>query len=293
MKFSRISVTKKGVELAYERKDEHKSEEVVAKSAERPLPSFADALQSFTAFVIDLLEIPDEWRDNLTVTTLNLSEDKNGYRGLIVTATRPIPKAYDRPLVMNTPLVREGSEDASDEACTLSDEVLELVALVEGEAVRYLNGEREQLDLLKPPSDSENVREFDENAAHAEVQSTRKPKGRKGKTPPQSETGVAIVANEPGDPVTDAALRQLLLSVEQDVGVDAIGILTSSERSACETWARETLDAIVRGTARPEVPEILKRMTTPALSDGWTSDTLPPKASDVLTISGRAKAGVR
>jgi hypothetical protein len=69
MKFSRISVTKKGVELAYERKDEHKSEEVVAKSAERPLPSFADALQSFDAFVIDLLEIPKQWRENLSITT--------------------------------------------------------------------------------------------------------------------------------------------------------------------------------------------------------------------------------
>jgi len=289
MKFSRISVTKKGVELAYERKDEHKSEEVVAKSAERPLPSFADALQSFAAFVIDLLEIPDEWRENLTITTLNLSEDKNGYRGLIVTATRPIPKAYDRPLVMNTPLVREGSEDASDEACTLSDEVLELVSLVEGEAVRYLNGEREQLDLLKP-SNSENVAEFNENAAHAEVQSTRKPKGRKGKTPPQSETGVALVVNEPGEPLDDNALRQLLLMVERDVPIDALAILTSSEREASAAWAKarqQEMLGTLDSTAMPAEPAcVIRYATLPLKADAWTGDHVPPKATDVETVHG-------
>jgi hypothetical protein len=290
MKFSRISVTKKGVELAYERKDEHKSEEVVAKSAERPLPSFADALQSFDAFVIDLLEIPKQWRENLSITTLNLSEDKNGYRGLIVTATRPIPKAYDRPLVMNTPLVREGSEDASDEACTLSDEVLELVALVEGEAVRYLNGEREQLDLLKP-SNSENVAEFNENSAHAEVQSTRKPKGRKGKPPRQADTGVAIVANEAGEPLDEAGLRQLLLSVDRDVPVDAIGIWTSSERDAAQRWGEARQKEMIGELSTDLVPRepeaVIRYATLPLKADEWTGDP-PPKARDVVTIAGRA-----
>lgn len=274
MKFSRISVTKKGVNLAYEKADEHKSEETVAKSSEQPLSTFVDALQSFTPFVIDLLEIPEEWRANLTVTTLNLSEDKNGYRGLIVTATRPVPKAYDRPLVLNTPLVREGSDEASDEACTLPDEVLELIGLVETEAVRYLNGEREQRELFNKSESSENVKDFDQRAAAAEVASTRKPKrNKKGK---DFIPGVGDVANpEATEPPTSEQLRALLLKVGRDMPIDALSTLTSSERDAILAWAVAKEDPFTPERDMPLEPEAVKAFATLPLSDGWTTDRAP------------------
>lgn len=276
MQFNRISVTKKGVELAYERADEHKVEEIKATSSERPLPSFADAMQAFTPFVIDLLEIPDDWQSALTITTLNLSADKNGNRGLIVTATKPVAKAYDRPLVLNTPLVREGGDEPSDEACVLPDEVLELISLAEEEAVRYLNGEREQRELFDKPS--ENVKQFDERAAAAEVASTRKPrKGRKAKGPLPGQTGVEYVANEPGVPLDDRGLRQLLLSVERDVPIDAIARWTSSDRDAAQRWAeneQHRLASLAGGhrvvNAEPEPECIAKSATLPLKANEWT-----------------------
>lgn len=274
MQFNRISVTKKGVELAYERADEHKVEEIKATSSERPLPSFADAMQAFAPFVIDLLEIPDDWQSALTITTLNLSADKNGNRGLIVTATKPVAKAYDRPLVLNTPLVREGGDEPADEACVLPDEVLELIALAEDEAVRYLNGEREQRELFDKPS--ENVKQFDERAAAAEVASTRKPKkGRKAKGPLPGQTGVEYVANEPGVPLDDDELRQLLLSVERDVPVDAIARWTSSDRDAAQRWAEHRQKQLLQHANGEPVMENL-----PEPECVEKSATLPLKADE-------------
>jgi hypothetical protein len=281
MQFNRISVTKKGVELAYERADEHKVEEIKATSSERPLPSFADAMQAFSPFVIDLLEIPDDWQSALTITTLNLSADKNGNRGLIVTATKPVAKAYDRPLVLNTPLVREGGDEPADEACVLPDEVLELIALAEDEAVRYLNGEREQRELFE--GSSENVKQVDERMAAAEVASTRKPKRGKGKTPKQGDTGVAIVANEAGEPLDDDGLRQLLLSVERDVPIDAINLWTSSDRDAAQRWATARQKQLVGQApdgAVPTEPEcVANSATLPIMADDWT-EAAPVRVND-------------
>jgi hypothetical protein len=277
MRFNRMSITKRGVELNYELRDQHKLEEIKAFSAEPPLSSFSDAMQAFCPFVIGLLEIPENWREALTITTLNLSEDKNGNRGLIVTAVKPVANAYDRPLVLNTPLVREGGDDPSEEACVLVDEVLELIALAESEAERYLNGEREQRELFdgKTAETSENAKEFDERAAHAENLSTRKPRRGRGKArgPRPADTGVDFVANPGADePVTDENLREFLLKADRDVSVEAIAKVTSSEREAAFQWAIDP-----EGT---DEPEWIKAFADPSLVvDGW-QDAPPPKLGD-------------
>lgn len=289
MRFNRMSITKRGVELNYELRDQHKLEEIKAFSAEPPLSSFSDAMQAFCPFVIGLLEIPENWREDLTITTLNLSEDKNGNRGLIVTAVKPVANAYDRPLVLNTPLVREGGDDPSEEACVLADEVLELIALAESEAEaeRYLNGEREQRELFdgKTAETSENAKDFNERAAHAENLSTRKPRRGRGKAkgPRPADTGVDFVANPGADqPVTNDVLRDMLLLADRDVSIEAIAKVTSSEREAAERWA-----AAVHLAASdhddvdvPEEPAWIKDFADPSLVvDGW-QDAPPPKLGD-------------
>jgi len=312
MRFSKISITKKGVHLTRETKDANGAiESVDLESPERPLAEFSDALQSFVPFVTDLLmgAVTVE-SDDMRITTLNLSEDKNGLRGLIVTAIVPVPNAYDKPLVVNTPLVREGGENPSDDAFVLSDEVLELIKLAESEATRYVRGERVQGELFNRAESTaketgENVREFDEAAAHAEVTSTRKPntngtngkhpkgkRGRGGKAPRQADTGVSVVVNEPGEQLDDAALRQLLLSVDRDVPIDAIALFTSSERDASQAWAEARQKEMIGQLDATKVPAepnvVIKFATLPLKADEWTSDSLPPKASEVTTLAGKA-----
>lgn len=279
MRFSHISVTKKGVSLTRESQDKNGAIETIdLESPERPLPEFTDALQSFLPYVTDLVlgAITIE-SEETKITTLNLSVDKNGNRGLIVTAIVPVPNAYDRPIVINTPLVREGGENASDDAFVLSDEVLELIQLAESEATRYVRGERVQGELfakaeIKPQS--ENAKSFDDRAAAAEVASTRKPRTKKQK---DFIPGTGAIVN-PGatEVLSDAGLRNLLGSVDRDVPVDAIVQFTSSERASAERWARfrqrEIVGSVKPDEAVPIEPEcIVKNTTLPLTADRWTA----------------------
>lgn len=291
MKFSRISVTKKGVELDFERKDDEATEEVKWSSHYRPLSAFTDALQSFDAYIVDLIPFLAEVQDSLRVTTLNLSEDKNGLRGLIVTATTPVEKAYNKPLVLNTPLVREGGENASDDAFVLSDEVLDLIALVESEARRYKNGEHEQVEMFSKEertATSENAKNFDENAAAAEVKSTRKPRAKKHPNAgvPEQLQVQNPDATEP--PLDDPKLRQLLLQAERDVSVDAIARWTATERAIAESWARATVKKMLGtvGVLVPAEPECVVTSSNPVITaDQWTDPATPPKAADVDAVA--------
>lgn len=291
MRFKKISIKKKGVHTVRETKNEHGAKEAIdLESPERPLPSFVDSLQAFKSYVRDLLpfELTEE---QLTVTTLNLSEDTNGLRGLVVTATVPIPKAYNNPLVLNTPLVREGGENASPEAFILSDEVLQLIALAESEATRYVNGERVQTELFTKAqagvTTSENVKRFDERAAAAEVASTRKPKpSRSRKSAADAEAEANTWNPDKTIPPTTEQIRQLLLSVERDVPVDAIGAWSSSERDAAQRWAEARQKELVGQLADkkvPREPECVLKAATPSLKDGWTTE--PPKKLDDASIA--------
>jgi len=293
MIFSKISITGKGVHLVRETTDANgATESIDLESPERPLGSFIDALQAFKSYVTDLLpfKIEDDTAakrtplSDMKVTTLSLSSDKNGMRGLIVTAIVPVPKAYNKPVLLNTPLVREGAEDASENAMVLSDNVLQLIRLAEDEATRYVNHERVQGEIFAQTATTENTAAFNERAAAAEVSSTRKPrqsKKDKAALAAQTETGIPVV-NPVGAPLTDDALRQLLLSVERDVPVDAIAQWTSSEREQAQRWGELRQKELIGAgefTHVPSEPPCVVRSATPALQDGWTAPK-PPKVDE-------------
>lgn len=270
MRFAKISVKNDGVDLVREVKHSNGDTEHTELHGDgEPLSTFVDALQAFAPFVLDLLPITLDADVGIKITTLNLSADKNGLRGLIVTGVVPVEKAYGKPLVINTPLVREGAEEPSEDACILPDEVLELIELAELEASRYWNGERTQTEMFNRES-SENAEEFNERAAAAEIATTRKPKRGRGK-------------KSSGDvPPTTPVLRQLLLSIERDVPEEAIERWTSSERDAALNWAEARQKQIIgqiNDVDVPDEPACVKRDATPSLADGWT-DPHPPRVDD-------------
>lgn len=288
MKFSRISVTSKGVELDYVETDGDAKDETTHSSHMPPLGSFKDALQGFTSYVIDLIPLLEPTRETLTVTTINLSEDKNGLRGVIVTATSPVEKAYNKPLVINTPLVREGGELPLEDAFVLSGEVLEIIGLVESEARRYLDKEYGPPPAAKPAS--ENTKNADQKMAEAEVSSTRKPKGKGGKM-----RGKGSSEPTPVSDLTDVAVRQLLATVDRDVPIEAIMAFSAKQRAETIRWAelrQKELVGTMEDVFMPTEPTILLKVATPPIkANDWTSDA-PPKVSDEAAKEIHAAAGL-
>jgi hypothetical protein len=282
MRFTKISVTKKAVTLARETRGANGDVEVTElESPERPLSAFVDALQAFKPYVRALLPftVTDEQSEKMTITTLSLSEDKNHLRGLIVTAIMPVEKAYNKPLVLNMPLVREGGENPSAEAFVLTDEVLDLIKLAEEEATSYANGERVQGEMFtkEQRTASENTKAFNDNSAAAEAKSTRKPRAKKNSA---EVLGVGTVYNpDKTELLDDAGLRQLLLTVERDVPVDAIARFTSSDRSLATAWAvmrqKSLLGSLKVKEVVPPEPECVKTYATAPLSaENWTGPKL-------------------
>ncbi len=247
MKFSRISITGKGVELDYVETKGEVTNSVTHSCSEPPLGSFKDALQGFASYVVDLIPFfspAGHTEPPLTITTLNLSEDKNGLRGLIVTATWPVERAYNKPLIINTPLVREGGELPLDDAFVLTPDVMKLIALVEGEATRYRDGEYGTLLGTVNPKEftglTPNMNEIGQRMADAEVSSTRKPKGKKKADPL---------------PVADEVTRQLLRQVERDIPVEAIGAWTYEQRIEAVEWATARVEEMLGQRPTGTLPE--------------------------------------
>lgn len=258
MKFSKISITSRGVHLIRQTKTESgATEKFDLESPEGPLKSFSDAMQKFADYVIGLLPFlvrdDDDEEDEdalpMTVTTVNLSESKDGRRGLQVSVNVPIEALNNKVVSITTPIVHEAGENTSDEVYTLPDDVMSLIKLLEGEATRYYKGEREQGELFagaeaKAEAEKSPAAEsFNERAAAAEVASTRKPRGRK-KAPTGAAAPTEIQNPDKTKPPTTEHIRDLLVAVGKEVPVDAIDRWASSERDAAQLWAEKSAKGV-------------------------------------------------
>lgn len=295
MRFSKIRVNDKGVQLLWTTTDANGTTTTHdLTSAEKPTPDLPEALDAFREYVMDLLELPAKWRDQIRITTLSISDDKEtNTRGLMVSATKKIAKASGRPLSITTPHMREGAEDSTAKTGILEEEILELISKAETAASRFVKGERAQGEIF--PSDASAP-----PAAGAEGTSTAPAAGeddvsKARKRRPAKNAGTPGEVWNPNSttPPTDEQLRKLCLQAGRDVPIDAIARWTSSERQQVQSWATITTNPDVKPENHPEEPDLLKKEATPALledmtrarDDGWTQEVPPPKAADVKPVA--------
>lgn len=120
------------------------------KSFDKPAPSFVKALSAFVPHVLDLLELPSTYTDGLRVQSLsiNYEDEGDGRCGLVITSLKSLKQA-NSPLVLNTPHLREDTDDDPPEAtgrflsgmgACLHDAIAEARAFVK-------DGKREQISL--------------------------------------------------------------------------------------------------------------------------------------------------
>lgn len=236
MKFSKIKHSKDH-EVGLLRVDEHAhSKDSVETTGINPLPSFVDAVQAFIALFLRVFPALEPERENLRVTTLNLSE-KDGDRGLQVSATLTVEHCNNAGVSITTPLITTPLEGADEGRVFLTPVELRLIEHVEVEATRYVGGETAQAEMFA--STSANAKAVDERMAEAEVASTRKPKGR-GKTKLGGQAAPGELAN-PGKTVapTTQKIHDLLAAVGKDVPIDAIERWGSADRDAAQAYAEK------------------------------------------------------
>lgn len=277
MQFTKIRCTKEGdVELQTKiQLDGGAGEARTFTCSQPPLPELPAALQAFKPFVLSLVPIRDDEKkdedgnvvgkvtDDLRVTTLSLDEEaKTKKLGLIVTAVLPIEDANGRPLVLNTPRMREWEDDGSDQPKgTFGEDVTKLIDAAQEAANRYYRGERGQVEMFKTKEttaapETTNGTQPGEKAA---------PKVRRRRMKHIPEIGMVEV---PGEPPTDAQIRKQLQISGLDVPEAAIAAWTSSERDEAMQWAQQP-DGIA-------TPEFIRKA---ASLDAW-SDRAPVRIGD-------------
>lgn len=303
MRFTKIKVNEKAVTLAWTtKKGDGESITSELSSPQRPMEALPAALSAFRPFVLGLLGLPTEWLNEMVITTLSLNEDEDNRRGLIVTAIRKIPQASGRPVVFNTPHMRERLEGDTGTTGFLDPVETDLIAEAEKAATAYVQGERVQAELFPPKKDALTgaavapAGAAEEGGKKGVSPAAGKPasrhKDKRRQAPRREGEQLGELANEPGAPPTDDEVRALLLEAGRDVPVDAIAIWTSAERDAAIRWGNSSL-AQRRGTRNVpaeelEEPEPVKRYATLPLGVDAASEAAPSSAGG---DTGSAPAG--
>jgi hypothetical protein len=137
------------VRIEYENKraDGKGFDEFTLNCSDTPLVSFRDALSALSLDVIGICEMHVAEEPKISVRGVTFT-NTNDVFGAVITAMKKL-KTTNAPLVINTPHLTEEPYGEGDTSTPLLDTAtvdrLHTLAL---EAERYINGEREQGDLL-------------------------------------------------------------------------------------------------------------------------------------------------
>lgn len=149
MIFHKIKDDGKKLTLEYSEIDPHNHRQRIHKairgSDDRPRPEFNEAMAKFRREVCRILSLSELHQKHMTVTGISVSLDSQERRHLTITAQVNLPD-LGSPWVLNTPSLREPDpDDEQDGQYSSSTETL--LDNLEAEAIKYLEGERQQADL--------------------------------------------------------------------------------------------------------------------------------------------------
>lgn len=201
MRFERIKASDEVVELDWTTRAANGTEESTSMRGKgNPGPGLLNALAAFKDFVVNLLEIDESYEQGLKVTTIHLSEQKGGARGLVVTCRKDLD-GHPSPFHFNTPLVIEALEDENEGRPGFFPNKLEdLITKAEKQADAWIRREREQVDMFestKPAAAQDETRADNEAAAAVEKGAQKKRRRSGGKKLPVTEAAIAAGSLEP------------------------------------------------------------------------------------------------
>jgi hypothetical protein len=149
MRITKVKYDGAKTRIEYERKrlDGRGFDDYTINCSDAPLASFRDAFNVLAADVIGICELHPDEQSKLTIRGVTFT-NTNDIFGACITALKKL-KTANAPLVLNTPHLTEEPYGEGDTSTPLLDsETADRLHTLALEAERYVNGEREQGDLL-------------------------------------------------------------------------------------------------------------------------------------------------
>ena len=137
-----------GVIVKYEKVsgDDGPAETITLESAERPRQALKDALKVMAEHLCTIAELPSTWAEKTEIrgATLTWTQD---IRGVVITGLRTL-KGSNAPLVLNSPHSTESPyNEGEDDIGVYNGDCGEALDELESQAMAYVSGDREQLQL--------------------------------------------------------------------------------------------------------------------------------------------------
>lgn len=134
------------------------------KSKDKALPEFYTALQAMGEYACRICEFPREYDKGVTVigVTFSYTEVKDTgeiIMGAVITFRKDLIGS-NSPLIINTPhkpsafYDGKGDESPQDPALLLSSGCVDALKVLQDEAIRYIDGERDQMSLFAGKGDA-------------------------------------------------------------------------------------------------------------------------------------------
>ena len=148
MQFSTIKRHNGKIHLSWELTSHGENDVAQASltSEDEPLAEFIEALDAFEDDVLCLLELPQQYKEGLEVTKLAINrEADDGRLGLVITAVKALGCGS---LVLNTPHLRERTEEGDPGEGHVTSVQFDRIYAIEEAAERFVNGQRQQVDMF-------------------------------------------------------------------------------------------------------------------------------------------------
>lgn len=153
IKFTKIKVESKDAKnrivLEYAKRNANGQDwDVYAmNSVDKPAPSFHEAMQDLAQDVVELCELPVDYRERIIVKSVSLSEGEgDGFGGAVISAAMQLKDSY-APLNLNTPFKNSSSSGQEDPKQVIDGATERRICALIIEAEKFLNGVRAQTEM--------------------------------------------------------------------------------------------------------------------------------------------------
>lgn len=158
MQIDKLKTYAEGIYLEYSSETPAGVNKFTMDCRQRALPELYSKRNQLTDHVCELMDLPDDWSHTMEIRSISFryfdDNPKGKVFGVVITAIRKLKSGLT--VILNTPFSTDiplGNSTNYD-AC-LSEVCVKVLHALQAEAIKYINGERAQMELFKEESTKE------------------------------------------------------------------------------------------------------------------------------------------